>query len=108
SLKQPAPGPLPPPPPIKLDGIVMGPDSNLQGQVVRLDRTPQANAKVQFVSAQSGKTFTTVSNSAGRFSVTLPSGNWLVYLVGADDIPVYNTQLAINGTQPPGFTLVSR
>jgi hypothetical protein len=106
SLKQPLPAP--PAPPAKLEGIVMGPDSRLEGQVVHLDRSPRANAKVMFVSAQGGPRYFATANSAGRFSITLPAGTWQVYLYGADDIPVLNAQLNVAGSKAGTFTLVSR
>jgi len=103
SLKQPAP----PPPSVKLEGIVMGPDSRVEGQVVHNDRTPKANAKVMFVGVQGGQRLFTATNAVGRFNVELPAGNWNVYLYGSDDLPVYSTQLSVDGRQQP-FTLVSR
>jgi len=100
---------LPPPPPqVKLEGIVLGPDASLEGTVVNSDRSPRANAKVVFVNTQTGQRYFATANTAGRLSVTLPTGNWNVYLYGADDLPVYNTQVAIAGSQPSAITLVSR
>jgi hypothetical protein len=93
--------PAPPAPPLKLEGIVMMPDSRLEGQVVRNDRSPQANAKVALVNAQAGQRYFATANTAGRFSIRVPSGNWLVYLYGADDLPVLSTQLQVTGSQLP-------
>jgi hypothetical protein len=100
--------PLPPPPAVKLEGIVLGPDAAVEGQVVHNDRTPRANARVMFVGAQSGQRFFATANTAGRFHINLPPGNWNVYLYGPDDIAVYNSQVNVAGARLPGLTLVSR
>jgi hypothetical protein len=89
----------PPAPPLRLEGIAMLPDSRLEGQVVHNDRTPRAGARVMFVNAQAGQRVVTTANTAGRFSVGLASGNWNVYLYGADDIPVYSVQLQVTGSK---------
>jgi hypothetical protein len=104
SFKQPAPAA----PGVKLEGIVMGPDSRVDGQVVRNDNSPKADARLVFVAAQAGQRYFATANGAGRFSVSLPSGNWNVYVYGADDLPAYSTQLSVTGTPQPTFTLVSR
>src|SRR5205823_4080780 len=40
--------PQPPVPPLKLEGIVMAPNSRLDGTVVHTDRSPQPSAKLMF------------------------------------------------------------
>jgi hypothetical protein len=102
SLKQ-----QPPAPALKLEGIAMTADSYLQGQVVHNDRSPQASAKVMFRN-HGGQSFVTTANTAGRFSVSLPSGTWQVFLYGADDLPVLSTQLQITGSKAPPVNVVSR
>jgi hypothetical protein len=100
-------GPVPTPPGVKLEGITMGPDAQVEGQVVHNDRTPRSNAKVLFVNAQGGQRYLATANTVGRFRAPLPSGNWNVYVYGADDLPAYNTQIAVTGVQQP-FALVNR
>ena len=103
------PAPRPPQPSVRLDSIVLGDDQRVDGQVVRSDQSPKANSKVTFVSALSGQRLSTTTNSAGRFHVTLPAGGWLVYLHGADDLPVYNNRIDVNNSrQPTMVTLVNR
>jgi hypothetical protein len=104
SLKTPAA----PVQPLKIEGIVMAPNSQLQGQVVHNDRTPQSNAKVKFVNTQNGQPYFTTSNTAGRFSVGLPSGSWDVFVYGADDIATPTTRLQITGSQVPPTNLARR
>ena len=41
----------PAPPPVKLDRITVGPNSHVDGQVVRADNSPRPNAKVLFINA---------------------------------------------------------
>jgi hypothetical protein len=106
SMKLPQPSPTNPS--VKLEGIVMGPDARVDGQVVRNDNSPKANAKLMFVGAQAGQRYFATANTAGRFSVSLPSGNWNVYVYGADDLPTYSTQVSVTGSRQPAFTLVSR
>ncbi|MBI3823955.1 MAG: carboxypeptidase regulatory-like domain-containing protein [Planctomycetes bacterium] len=105
--------PLPPQvqpqqPPVKLDRIAVGPDSHVDGQVVRSDSSPKANAKVLFINASTGKRQTVVANTAGRFQVDLPAGSWHVYTHGADDVPIYQNRIDVNGAQNRQVTLVSR
>jgi hypothetical protein len=93
--------PLPPVPPLKLEGITMAPNSRLDATVVHRDRTPQAYAKVMFRGTQSGRVFFTTANTSGNISIELPSGNYLVYLYGPDDIAALSTQIQVRGSQVP-------
>jgi len=98
----------PPPPPVKLDRIVVGPDAGVEGQVVRSDKTPRANARVQFVSADHlAPSQTVTANSAGRFQVTLASGGWLVYLDAPDGTQIFHSRIEVTANQPR-ITLVNR
>lgn len=95
-----------PPPPVKLDRIVVGPDATVEGQVVRSDKTPRANARVMFVSAQQGADRQTVTaNSAGRFQVSLASGGWLVYVQNPDGTTSYHSRIDIDDRQPARLTI---
>ncbi|MCI0380092.1 MAG: carboxypeptidase-like regulatory domain-containing protein [Gemmataceae bacterium] len=99
----------PPTPPVKLDRIVVGPDSTVQGQVVRSDNAPRPGAKIIFVSAQNQAARQDVTaNTAGRFHVSLASGSYNVYLHGADGIPFYHSQLNVGQLQTASITLVNR
>ncbi len=98
SVNPPAQPVSPAPPPVKLDRIVVGPDSSVNGQVLRSDNSPRANAKVLFVRADRQGPIQTVSaNSAGRFHVTLASGGWLVYLTNPDGSQAYHSRIDIGG-----------
>ena len=93
---------------VKLDRISVGSNSIVEGQVARLDNSPKANAKVLFVNALTSQKQTIYANTAGRFQTELPAGSWHVYLYGADDLPVYNTRVDVNGAQSRQVNLVSR
>jgi hypothetical protein len=95
-------------PPVKFDRIAVGPDSRVEGQIVRSDNSPKANAKVLFINASSGKRHTITANTAGRFQVDLPAGSWHVYLVNVDDTTIYQSRIDVNGAQNRQVTLVSR
>jgi hypothetical protein len=95
-------------PPVKFDRIAVGPNSQVEGQVVRSDNSPKASAKILFVNASTGQRQTIYANTAGRFNAELATGSWLVYLHGANDIAVYNGRIDVNGAQARQVNLVSR
>jgi hypothetical protein len=99
----------PPVPPVKLDRIVVGPNAQVEGRVVRSDNTPRPNAVLTFVSTN-GRTGaqTTTANSAGRFRINLASGGWLVYLDAPNGTKIYHSRIEVDGHRPPQVTLVSR
>ena len=101
--------PLPnPQPPVKFDRIAVGPDSHVEGQIVRSDNSPKPSAKVLFINASNGKRQTITANTAGRFQVDLPAGSWHVYLHGSDDGLIYHSRIDVNGSQNRQVNLVSR
>jgi len=107
--KQPQPQPQPNNgPPVKFDRIAVGPNSQVEGQVVRTDNSPKPSAKILFVNASTGQRQTTYANTAGRFQTELASGSWLVYLHGANDVAFYHSRVDVNGAQTRQVNLVSR
>ena len=99
----------PPPPAVKLDRIVVGPDARIEGQVVRSDNTPRANAQVLFVRAdQQGVMQPVTANSVGRFQTNLSTGGWLVYLTNPDGTQAYHSRIEVTGEQGPQIVLTSR
>ena len=97
-----------PQPPVKFDRIAVGPDSHVEGQIVRSDSSPKPSAKVLFINASTGKRQTIVANTVGRFQVDLPAGSWHVYLHGPDEAPIYHSRIDVNGSQNRQVSLVSR
>jgi hypothetical protein len=98
------------PPAVKFEKIVSLPNHNIEGQVVRENQGPQANAKVLFVRAErQGDQQSITANESGQFRATLASGGWLVYVHGADGKPVFYSKIDVkDNDQPRQFTLVSR
>jgi hypothetical protein len=91
--------PAAPPAPVKMDRIAVGPNSVVEGQVLRADNSPKPSAKVLFVNASSGQRQTTFANNAGRFRTELAAGSWHVYVHGANDLPIYQTRIDVSGGQ---------
>lgn len=102
--------PSPPPPPVKLDRIVFGPDSAVEGQIMRSDNSPRPNAKLLFVNANNGADRQRVTaNTAGRFHVTLATGGWLVYVDNPDGTQTFNSRIEVTPQpQHARIQLVSR
>ena len=95
---------------IRFDRITSTTRHNTQGQVVRVDRLPQARTKVVFICAdeQGGRQSLTTDDS-GRFQTTLVAGNWLIYTQNATGRLVYQQKVRVGADTPaPPITLVSR
>ncbi|MBX9677816.1 MAG: hypothetical protein K2X38_03555 [Gemmataceae bacterium] len=111
---QPAPTlapPIPasqPAPQVKLEGIVMNPDANVRGQVVKGENAPRANADILFVSRESGQRRQVKANANGQFAVDLASGEWLVYMPTSSGAPAYHSSVNVATRQPTMLTLVNR
>jgi hypothetical protein len=106
-----APAPPAPPPAVRLDRIVAIPatGNQVEGKVVLNDNSPRANARLLFVSVEKkGPQEAATADSNGRFNITLASGNWLVYLTGADGKPVFHSKIEVNSSDTRPFVLVSR
>jgi hypothetical protein len=95
-------------PAIKLERIAFAPDGHLDGQVVKLDRTPRAGARVMFVNAgRQAANQTVTANAAGRFQVNLASGAWLVYVAGQDGRPVFQSRIEVDGRPASPLTVTA-
>lgn len=99
--KQPAPAT----PAVKLDRIVFGPESLVEGQIVRNDRTPRAGANILFVSADSGTRHAVTANGSGQFQTRLASGSYLVYVPNADGTPLFHSRVNVRDNQPTRLSL---
>ncbi len=100
-----------PPPTVRLDRIVSVPGGNgqVQGQVVRNDQTPRANAQLMFVSiSRQTPQQSVTADGKGAFRVSLTSGEWLVYVHGTDGKPVFHSKIDVKGDENRQLTLVSR
>jgi len=97
-------------PTVRLDRIVFGSDSTVEGQIVRGDNTPRPNARMLFVNANQSTLRETISaNDAGRFMVSLAAGGWLVYIYDADNHAVFHSRIEVNdGQSASRIILVNR
>jgi hypothetical protein len=101
--------PAPKPPAVKLERIVALPPHNVEGAIVREDKTPQANARVKLVSAdRQGVEQTVTADQSGQFRATLASGAWLVYVQRTDGKLEFVRKIEVRGEEPKQYTLVSR
>jgi hypothetical protein len=104
-----------PPPPVKnlrLDktASLEKNSGKIEGTVVFEDRiTPRSDAKLLFVSATDrGSQFTANTNEIGQFGVTLPSGDWLMYVTDQNGKSDFHSKLTIQRMDDRVVTVVSR
>ncbi|MGF1580308.1 MAG: carboxypeptidase-like regulatory domain-containing protein [Gemmataceae bacterium] len=94
---------------VPLDRFTRNTTENIQGRVVRDNKTPLANTRLVFVNAElrANQHFTT-SDSNGNFRLALGSGQWEIYMTQSNGKRVYHSQIDVrNEEQAPFFTLVS-
>jgi hypothetical protein len=98
-----------PPKGARPDRIATAPAAPLDVQVVRMDRTPRAGARVMFVSAQQRAPSQVVTaNASGRLQVNLAAGAWLVYVSGPDGRQTYHSRIDVGGRQPAPLMVMTR
>jgi hypothetical protein len=97
------------PPSVKLERIVAIPPHNVEGTIVRDDRTPQPNVRLKIISAEhQGAEQSVTADSAGQFRATLAAGGWLVYVQRNDGKLDFVRKIEVRDDQPKQLTLVSR
>jgi hypothetical protein len=102
------PAAQPTPPPVKLERIVVGPNTRVEGLLVGQNSAPRGNTRLTFVNPSNQKErYATTTNTAGQFQVSLASGNWWVY-VQNNGVNGYHSQINVNQPQGVRVTLVSR
>lgn len=84
--------------------------AELRGEVVLNDRqTPRAHTKVIFLNAdRMDVRVSAVTNEFGEFDVTLPPGDWYVYLSTGDGKAVYHKKITVRDYDNPTYRVVSR
>ena len=109
SIDSSRPRTTPPAKPLRMDRVASRTDGGrLQGLVVRDDRiTPRPNATLRFVGEKDDHVVAR-ADPAGRFAVDLPSGEWTLYVPGADGKPVYHSTLVVRDSDDRRVTVVSR
>ncbi|MGL4422213.1 MAG: hypothetical protein ACRCZF_16205 [Gemmataceae bacterium] len=82
----------------------------LRGEVVLNDRqTPRASAKLTFVNPQNMDVRVSArTNEFGEFEVSIPAGEWFVYLGNGDGKAVYHKKLTVTEFDNPLYRVVSR
>ena len=79
----------------------------VQGQVVRNDRSPTANAQVLFVNADTGTRHSITTNDAGRFNLALSSGNYHVFLTGGSGAAANHSQVNVDRNRATVVNLIN-
>lgn len=84
--------------------------ATLRGEVVSNDRqTPRGNTRVIFMNADRQEVrIPATTNAFGEFDVSLPAGNWYVYLSTGDGRAVYHKKIAVQEYDNPTYRVVSR
>jgi hypothetical protein len=85
-------------------------NATLRGEVVLNDRqTPRANSRVIFMNAERmDLRIPAMTNAFGEFDVTLPAGDWYVYLSTGDGRAVYHKKITVHEYDNPMYRVVSR
>jgi hypothetical protein len=116
----PRPGVMPPandmrfraparPPVTRFDRIASQGGHNLQGKVVRPDRTPGAGARVLLVSVDAKSNQQTLTaDRDGAFRASVAAGGWLVYTHDEGGRPVFSRRIEVPGDRPLSMTLTQR
>ena len=84
--------------------------SSIRGEVVERDRiTPRSNTKVVFVNAVDGTTRQDAkTNEFGEFSISLPAGEWHLYLGTGAGKAGFHSTLRLEDGQSRDVTVASR
>jgi hypothetical protein len=98
------------PPKVRLEKIVMLPEHNVEGKIVRAeDSSPRAGARLLFVSAdKDGAQESLTTDAEGKFQTRLARGGWLVYVRNREGTPVFQKRIEINDDEPRQVLLTSR
>jgi len=82
----------------------------IQGRLVLEDRfTPRPMGEIVFVNASQSATRQRVqADAAGQFQVTLPQGEWWIYLPSNDGRTLYHSSLQLQAGDDRVVTVVSR
>jgi hypothetical protein len=94
-----------------LDRITSNPNgASIRGQVVANNFvTPLRGAKVLFVSNKSDEVKqTTIADTTGRFALSLPAGEWKIFVSSANGNLEYHSSINVQDNQNRQFMVVSR
>ena len=84
--------------------------ATIRGQIVAKNYvTPMRGARVLFVSNQSDQVKqTTIADTTGRFALSLPAGDWKIFVGKADGTLEYHSSISVQDNQSRQFMVVSR
>jgi hypothetical protein len=72
-------------------------------------QTPRANSKIIFLNAdRQDVRVSAITNAYGEFDVTLPPGEWYMYLSTGDGKAVYHKKLTVQENDNTMYRVVSR
>jgi hypothetical protein len=98
-----------PPPSVKLERIVALPPREVEGSIVRNDKSPEGNVRVKLISQENqGAEQTVTADAQGKFSAKLTSGSWLVYVQRNDGKLDFIRKIEVRDDENKQYTLVSR
>jgi hypothetical protein len=98
-----------PPPVIRPERTASRGDASVSGQIVSNQFAPRANARVVFVSLKPQEPRrSALADTAGRFSVALAEGPWMIYLDDGNGQQMFHSQIEVRAAQQRNLTVVSR
>lgn len=98
------------PPPVRLDRVTSVARSRIDGLLVRSDHQPWSGAHVLFVNAEkrTDQPRTVTADPAGRFSLSLASGSYFVYVPGNDGRPLLHSKIEVRDSEARQLKLIGR
>jgi hypothetical protein len=97
------------PPSVKLERIVALPPREVEGSIVRDDKSPEGNVRVKLISQENqGAEQTVTADAQGRFNAKLTSGSWLVYVQRNDGKLDFVRKIEVRDQDSKQYSLVSR
>jgi hypothetical protein len=76
--------------------------------VLAKNDVPRPGAQIVFVSAAKSGRQEVTTDANGKFRVTLASGDWLVYVAGADQRPAFHSRINVSDNEIRQVVLVSQ
>lgn len=96
-------------PAVRMDRIASRGSSNVEGKVLRADRSSMSGARVLLVSADAKSNQQTVTaDREGVFRASVDAGGWLVYTHDENNRPVFSRRIEVPAGRPVSLTLTQR
>jgi hypothetical protein len=108
-VQAPTTAPAQAPPKVRLDRIASITETNVDGQVVSLERAIQPGVKLLFVSTDvQGQQQTVEADAKGQIRANLPVGGWLVYVVEKDGKTDFQQRLEVRENETKLLTFAKK